>query len=148
MILDSLKNGSKYASVHPKFQKAFDYLLSNDLAALSVGKVELDGSDLVVNVVDITGKTVDTAKMETHNNFIDIQVPVGKAERMGWKVTADLKEITDSYNAEKDLTFYADKATSFVDVQPYQFAIFFPEDGHQPGISEGVYRKIIVKVRV
>jgi biofilm protein TabA len=148
MILDSLKNSEKYNAVHPRFKKAFDYLNSTDLAALPTGKVELEVSDLIVNVVDITGKTESAAKMETHNNFIDIQIPVGKAERMGWKATCDLNEITDAYNTEKDLTFYADKATSFVDVQPYQFAIFFPEDGHQPGIAEGVYRKIIVKVRV
>lgn len=148
MILDSLQNSEKYNSVHPRFKQAFDYLKSNDLAALPVGKIELAGSDLVVNVVDNTGKPEAAAKMETHNNFIDIQIPVGKAERMGWKAICDLTETTDAYNPEKDLTFYADKATSFVDVQPYQFVVFFPEDGHQPGIAEGVYRKIIVKVRV
>lgn len=148
MILDSLKNGQKYASVHPRFKKAFDYLQSTDLAALPVGKVELDGADLVVNVVDITGKSEATAKMETHNNFIDIQVPVGAVEKMGWISAQNLKEVTDPYNAEKDLTFYADKASVFIDVQPYEFAVFFPEDGHQPGIAEGTYRKIIVKVKV
>lgn len=148
MILDSLKNGQKYASVHPRFKKAFDYLQSVDLAALPTGKIELEGADLVVNVVDITGKTEAAAKMETHNNFIDIQIPVGSVETMGWIAGGNMKEVTDVYNADKDVTFYADKATVFVDVQPYEFVIFFPEDGHQPGISEGTYRKIIVKVRV
>jgi len=148
MILDSLKNGQKYASVHPRFKKAFDYLQSVDLAALPTGKIELEGTDLVVNVVDITGKTEAAAKMETHNNFIDIQIPVGSVETMGWIAGSNMQEVTDPYNADKDVTFYADKATVFVNVQPYEFVIFFPEDGHQPGISEGTYRKIIVKVRV
>lgn len=148
MVLDSLKNCMKYASLHPRFPKAFEYLLNNDLAALPAGKVELEGADLIVNIVDITGKTADQAKMETHNNFIDIQVPVGQTEIMGWKATSELTEITDPYNESKDLTFYADKATSFVNVLPYQFAVFFPEDGHQPGIAAGTYRKVIVKVRV
>jgi len=148
MIFDSLKNSEKYNAVHPKFAQAFEFLNKTDLLALPTGKIELDGKDLVINVVDITGKSAEEAKMETHQNFIDIQVPVGKVERMGWKAASDLETITDSYNAEKDLAFYADKATTFVDVMPYQFTIFFPEDGHQPGISEGTYRKIIVKVRV
>lgn len=148
MILDSLKNGQKYTSVHPRFKKAFDYLQSVDLAALPTGKIELEGADLVVNVVDITGKTEAAAKMETHNNFIDIQIPVGSVETMGWIAGSNMQEVTDAYNADKDVTFYADKATVFVNVQPYEFVIFFPEDGHQPGISEGTYRKIIVKVRV
>jgi len=84
MILDTVKNGEKYASVHPLFKKAFNYLQSVDLAALPVSQIELQGSDLVVNVVDITGKKPEDARMETHNNFIDIQVPVGAAETMGW----------------------------------------------------------------
>jgi biofilm protein TabA len=148
MIIDTLENGIKYASVNPRFAKAFAYLTNNDLASLPAGKIELEGSDLVVNIVDITGKTAEEARMETHNNFIDIQVPVGQAERMGWKATSKLSEITEAYNDAKDVTFFADKATCFIDVQPYEFAIFFPEDGHQPGISRGTYRKIIVKVRV
>jgi YhcH/YjgK/YiaL family protein len=148
MILDSLQNGLKFACVHPRFAKAFDYLLNNDLAALPAGKIELEGSDLVINVVDITGKTADQAKMETHRNYIDIQVPVGKAETMGWKAAGHLTEPTQVYDETKDLCFFADKATTMIEVQPMEFAIFFPEDGHQPGIAEGTYRKIIVKVRV
>jgi biofilm protein TabA len=148
MILDSLKNCDKYASIHPRFKKAFDFLTNTDLAAMPAGKIELEGSDLFVNAVDITAKTENVAKMETHNNYIDIQVPVGAVETMGWKAANKLSQITDPYNTEKDITFYADKATSFVNVQPYEFAVFFPEDGHQPGIGEGIFRKIIVKVRV
>jgi len=148
MILDSLQNCTKYACVHPRFAKAFEFLLNNDLAALPLGKVELEGSDLVVNVVEITGKTVDQASMETHHNYIDIQVPVGKAETMGWKAASQLSQPTQVYDPEKDITFFADKATTMIVVQPMEFAIFFPEDGHQPGIAEDIYRKIIVKVRV
>lgn len=148
MILDSLQNSAKYISIHPLFEKAFQYLLNNDLGSLPVGKIELAGSDLVVNVVDITGKKIDEARMETHNKFIDIQIPIGSTETMGWKATHKLKQVTEAYNADKDITFYADKSTSYAVVQPYEFAIFFPDDGHQPGIGEGVYRKIIVKVRV
>jgi YhcH/YjgK/YiaL family protein len=148
MILDTLQNGPKYSSVHPRFGKAFDFLLSNDLSTLPAGKIELEGSDLVINVVDATGRTEDEARMETHCNFIDIQVPVGDVEKMGWKALSDLQTITSAYDTEKDVTFYADKATTMLAVQPMEFAIFFPEDGHQPQIATGTFRKIIVKVRV
>lgn len=148
MILDTLKNSSKYTNVHPRFKQAFDFLLSNDLAALSLGKIELDGSNLVVNIVDAKGKTIEEARMETHNKFIDIQVPIGAIETMGWKSTSKLETITDAYNETKDLTFYADVATTILHVQPFEFAVFFPDDGHQPGIGTGIFRKVIVKVRV
>jgi YhcH/YjgK/YiaL family protein len=148
MIIDTLKNGMKYASVHPRFTKAFDYLLKNDLATLPVGKIALDRDDIIVNVVDIVGKSAQEARMETHLNYIDIQVPVGKTETMGWKAADKLCKITEPYNESKDVAFFEDKASLFLDLQPFEFAVFFPEDGHQPGISTGTYRKIIVKIRV
>jgi YhcH/YjgK/YiaL family protein len=127
---------------------AFDYLNNTDLMALTAGKIELEGADLVVNVVDITAKTEAEAKMEAHKEFIDIQVPVGNAETMGWIALDACKNETMPYDSEKDLMFFGDKATSFLNVQPYEFIVFFPEDAHQPGIGNGTYRKIIVKVRV
>lgn len=148
MILDTLKNSDKYCSVHPRFKKAFDYLKNTDLVALPAGKIELEGADLVINVVDITAKPEADAKMESHKEYIDIQVPVGKAETMGWIALDACKDVTLPYDAEKDIMFFADKATSFLNVQPYDFVVFFPEDAHQPGIGTGQYRKIIVKVRV
>ncbi len=148
MVLDSLSNSAKYEGLHPAFKKAFDFIKSTDFSTLEPGKIELDGTALFVNFAAITGKTEAEAKMETHNEYIDIQVPFNQAERMGWTPTCDLKEPEGAYDADKDLTFFRDKATSFVDVEVGQFAIFFPEDGHQPGIGSGSYRKIIVKVHI
>lgn len=146
MILDSLENAGLYESIHPRFKQAFDFLRNTNLVTLPLGKIELDGSDLFVNVVEVAGKTADAARMETHNNYIDIQVPVGAVETMGWIAGNKLKEVTDLYNADKDISFFADRAANFIVVQPFEFAVFFPTDGHQPGIAEGVFKKIIVKV--
>lgn len=149
MILDKLENGHKYDSLNPRFKAAFDFLLNNDLLALEAGKIQLDGTDLVVNVNNFEGKAEENCRMESHQNFIDIQLPVSADEFMGWKARTELKRITTPYNPEKDVEFYADAASSLFVVPAGHFAIFFPEDGHQPGIAPGKkYRKIIVKVRV
>ena len=148
MILDSLENAGLYLSIHPRFKQAFDFLQNTDLLALPLGKMELNGSDLFVNVVEIVGKSAMEAKMETHNKYIDIQVPVTANETMGWIATNQLKQITQEYNAEKDISFFADNATNFINVQPGEFAVFFPEDGHQPGIAVGQHKKVIIKVLV
>lgn len=149
MILDRLVNAGLYEQVHPRFKQAFDFLKKNDLKALPAGKIELDGKDLYVNVLDFKGKSEAEAKMETHKDYIDIQVPVDGDELMGWKATVDLCEETQAYDAAKDVAFYADKAVNLFKVEGGCMAIFFPEDGHQPGIAPGAsYRKVIVKVRV
>ena len=148
MILDSLENAGLYESIHPRFKQAFDFLRNNDLTSLPLGKVELDGKNLFVNVVEAEGRTIDSANMETHNKYIDIQVPVSAPETMGWIAGNKLTEIKEAYNADKDVSFFADKAANLISVQPLQFVVFFPEDGHQPQIFEGTVKKIIVKVSV
>ena len=56
---------------------------------------------------------------------------------------------TCKYDEGKDVEFYGDKATAKFCVPAGHFAVFFPEDAHQPGIAPGkVYRKIIVKAKV
>jgi len=148
MILDTLKNGSKYNAIHPRIKKAFDYLNANDLEQLPLGKIELEGTELFINVVDLKGKTEEEAKMETHEKYIDIQIPIEAPEIMGWKAKEKLEILSSPYNPEKDIAFYADKANNLIKVEPFEFVIFFPEDGHQPGIAVGTHKKLIVKIRI
>ena len=147
MILDTLKNSAKYENLHPRFKTAFDFIENTDFLKLELGITEIDGKNLFVNYIEIMGKTPETAHMETHNEYIDIQIPLTAAETMGFIPASELKSPDGEYDAEKDTSFFNDKATTFVKVCPGQFAIFFPEDGHQPGIGEATFRKIIVKVR-
>ncbi len=148
MILDTLKNSELYESIHPQFKQAFDFLHKTDLVALPLGKHELDGSDLYVNVVEINGNSVEEARMESHKRYIDIQVPISAPETMGWMPVDKLKVVTEPYNTEKDVAFFADKTPNLIHVDTFSFAIFFPSDGHQPGIAECVVKKLIIKVLV
>lgn len=144
MILDTLDNLEKYASLNPLFAKAIDYLKNTDLGALEVGKVKLQGDDLVVNVSQTSPKAKEAAKLETHNKYIDIQLPLSGDEVMGYTAGKDLPAV--EYNAEKDITFFEGLAENYFTVKPGMFAIFFPQDGHAPGITDTGVKKIIVKV--
>jgi len=148
MILDSLENSGLYESIHPRFKQAFEFLRNTDLVSLPLGKVELDGTNLFVNVVDAIGKTPDVSKMETHKKYIDIQIPISASETMGWIAGNRLKEITEPYNVDKDISFFGDKASNFIVVQPLEFIVFFPGDGHQPQLFDGTIKKLIVKILV
>ena len=119
---------------------------STDLNAHELGKVVLKEGELFVNFAAARPKTKDDAKIETHNNFIDIQIPLTSTELMGYMPRTDLAEA--EYNAEKDVTFYPGHATDYLTVKPGMFAIFFPEDAHAPGVTEVELKKVIVKVRV
>lgn len=146
MVIDKLENLEKYVSLNPLFAEAVAFLKATDLQAHEVGKVVLKEGELMVNFADARPKTKEEARLETHNDFIDIQIPLSGVEVMGYMPRTDLPEAV--YNAEKDITFYEGQATDYLTVKPGMFAIFFPEDAHAPGVTPDGVRKVIVKVRV
>lgn len=148
MILGSLKSTARIEAIHPHFKTFFDYVKKNDLLNADLGKIELEGDDLFIINAALEGKMVDDVALEAHRKYIDIQLILSGNEAMGWKSLEDGEEISSPYNEENDLMFYADDADEIINFQPGQFAIFFPEDLHAPGIGDGPSRKLIAKVRV
>ena len=63
MVVDRLENIEKYASLNPLFAQAIEFLKSHDLNALEVGKTELKGKDLLVNVAQTKPKTKEEANL-------------------------------------------------------------------------------------
>ena len=112
------------------------------------GRIDLRGDDLFINNVNPTLIPEEKQVLELHRDYIDIQILLEGKERMGWKAIEDLKEEVQPYDKEKDCALYSDRPTTFVDLVPGLFTIFFPEDPHAPIIGEGKVRKLIAKVRI
>lgn len=148
MIHDSLKNTQPVERIHPLFAKAFEFLRNTDFSALEDGKYEIEGDQLFAAISTITGKDKAAAALETHNRYIDIQTPLSGIETIGWKAGDQLKEISKPYAEEKDITFFHDCPSTYTVIHPGEFAVYFPADGHAPGIGEGSLRKVVVKVLV
>ena len=148
MIVDALANSETIEKIHPLFKQAFDFLKSTDFSKIELGKVELDGERLFVSIVETQGKTKETSKLETHNKYIDIQMPIEGIETMGWLAGKNCINEIAPYNPEKDITFFKEIPSTYVQLKPYEFIIFFPEDGHAPAISDEKIKKAVVKVLV
>ncbi len=148
MIVSNLQNSERIESLHPLFKKVFDYIKTHDLLHTECGKIELDGDNLFINNANPTLIPAEKQVLELHRTYIDIQILLEGKERMGWKAIEDLKEEVQPYDKERDCAFYADRPTSFIDLQPGQFAIFYPEDAHAPIIGEGKVRKLIAKIKI
>ncbi|MCQ2257782.1 MAG: YhcH/YjgK/YiaL family protein [Bacteroidaceae bacterium] len=146
MIIDTIENLNKYIGINPLFSKVVEYINNNDLCAHEPGKVEIEGKDLFVNYAIAKGKSVDEAKIESHDVMIDIQIPLSCPETMGYTPRKNLTET--EYNAAKDITFYPGVAEKYVTINPGEFVIFFPQDGHAPCVSENPeIKKVIFKVK-
>jgi biofilm protein TabA len=149
MIIDTLKNASKYFSVHPLFEKAFQYINTIDLQKQEDGKVEI-AEGLKAIFSNATGKTkeVSLQKFECHNSNIDIQLCISGVETIGWKPREKCQIPNGEFNTEKDVQFFSDVPDMYFQLTNNQFAIFFPEDVHAPMIGEGEIKKLVIKVRI
>ena len=86
MIVDTLQNASKYFSVHPLFEKAFEYIGQTDLPNAPDGKNEIDeGLKAIFSNAPDKTKEASCAKFECHNKNIDIQLCINSVETIGWK---------------------------------------------------------------
>jgi YhcH/YjgK/YiaL family protein len=148
MILDSLQNAASVLSLNPYFKQAFEYIRSNDLSKMEPGKIVLNGENLYISIMQNEGKAPEAAKMETHRKYLDIQIILTGQETMGWTALERCADAIDPYNSDKDIQFFMNKPTTFVTLNPGEFVIFFPEDGHAPGIGKGTIKKAVVKVLV
>lgn len=149
MILDSLENRARYYVLNPRLEKAFDYLLSTDLKALSAGRHAIDGDDIFLNVMDVDLKRPADAKLEIHDRYLDIQVLVtGRREAFGWSQRDRVRQSLGAFDKEKDIQFFDDTPQTYYEVTQGQFTLLFPEDAHAPMVGEGTIRKVIVKVRI
>ena len=85
-------------------------------------------------------------KLETHRDFIDIQIPLSGTEIMATppqKIA--FRQMLPTM--QRRYYFFSGLAESYIEVKPGMFAIFFPQDGHAPGITPDGVKKVIVKVK-
>ena len=150
MILDDLTNISKYKNVHPRFEKAFEYLTTTQFEDVKPGKYEIDGDHIYAMVVNDDGVAMldSTSEFECHNTYIDIQYVFGGLETVGYKSRLTCVEPRGEYDAKKDVLFFEDAPDFFFKLNPGQFGIYFPDDVHAPMIGEGKIKKAVVKIRV
>ena len=150
MIFDRIENINNYKNLGGVF-KGLKFLAETDFTKIPVGKYELDGKNIYYMVQSYETKP-DKTISEAHEKYIDIQYIVSGEEMMKVINVSKVSPNTE-YNAEKDCVFFANPVNaSAVLVQPGEYAIFFPEDIHMPGIAPNdapaPARKIVVKVKV
>lgn len=134
-----------------RWDKAFNFLKSNDLATLEIKRYDIDDDNLYAPVSEYLTKNEEDAKFEAHRKYIDIQYVISGSEQMSVAPVSMKKDIITPYDPEKDIEFMTvDQFNSFK-ATPERFFIFFPSDIHRPSVKVGEnsqVRKIVVKVKV
>jgi YhcH/YjgK/YiaL family protein len=141
-----LENSQQYETLHPLFKKAFDFIRHTDFSQLKDGLIETGDPRLYFSITRLRGKDPQDGVLESHRKFIDIHAPIIGVESIGWKAGDELMIISEPYEEKKDIMFYYDFPTAYTKLYPGQFAVYFPEDGHAPGLGQGDIRKVVAKV--
>jgi len=152
VILDHLSQWRRYALLGPRFEKAFEWL-QTVTPMTAAGRVDLEGDDLFATLYRNPTRPAEDYRFEAHRKYADIQLVVAGRERILWSPLAGLTDVTQAYNDETDLIFFARPVESPTPLMlgTGQFAIFSPQDGHAPGTEWGGLGdvvKVVVKVRL
>jgi YhcH/YjgK/YiaL family protein len=150
MIFDTLDNWQRYFH-NEAWKQSFDFIRSLQPGAPE-GFTELRGHDLYARVMSYETVEESEGAPEAHREYIDIQAALVNEERIAW-FPLGAAAMTDSYDAEKDVTHYRRPSVSYgsVIVRPGTFVVFFPEDGHTPKLlsdAPRVMKKVVIKIRV
>lgn len=151
MIHDSLNQSSAYEKLHPLFPLAFAWLKKFNPQTPD-GKYPIQGDDLVAGVQRYLTKPSEEKKWEAHRIFGDIQVIFSGEEICGHHPTTALTSM-EAYQAGKDVEKFAapSAVTTSLHLRPGYFTIFYPSDGHQPGVMAKhptEVLKVVIKFRL
>ena len=151
MILDVLEQSPTYAGISPRFKQGFEFLRRVS-DRTPEGRNEIDGDDVFAIVVKTTTTPLAGREFEVHQKYIDVHYIHTGREAMAWAPLSTLSRVTMAFDPDQDAALYEAVASPQVfTVQPGQFAIFFPADGHVPSCvvdaPEPVF-KVVLKVRV
>jgi YhcH/YjgK/YiaL family protein len=149
MVVNTIENANLYKNLSPLIKKAFAYIKKTDFSKLESGRYVIEDEKLFSILQEYETKDLEEGKIEAHRKYIDIQFMISGSELIG--VTPSLSQtIIKEYNEEDDYALFAGN-TSMIKLSAGQFAIFFPEDLHMPGIKTDEkmkVRKVVLKVLI
>ncbi len=156
MILGNLSRLGEMEYLTPRLKEMLIYLRDNDLKDRELGRIEIEGDSLFINIEENDMAPREERRPEAHRRYLDIQLVLNGEESIGVAVDSrdeNIDGVLEEYSEERDIIFYQDvKRENMIDLFPGDFAVFFPEDIHRPrcavGNKPGRAKKAIVKMRL
>ena len=150
MICDALEHLDRYRGLHRNLDTAIDYLtayhVAHDLSDLPLGRTEVDGENVFINVME-ADLSPDSTRLEYHKKYADLQIDLTGGE--GWGYTNEPGEEVGEYTV--DCGFQDSASVVSGALGEGRFVLFFPTELHKPGlVQDGCanVRKAVVKIKM
>lgn len=153
MIKDNLQHLAYYNYLNPDIKTGLRYVRDTNFDELEDGRYDIIEGKIYATIQSYETKPESECKFEAHRKFVDIQFMINGEEKMGTGNIDDFDEI-EPYSEEKDVVFLnlkqgKEKNIKMLHVREKEFAIFYPQDAHQPSLlleNSAPVRKVIVKI--
>ncbi len=146
MIFTTIKDINRYLVLNPYFEKAVNYLLTNDFENCEDGKYELINENVFAIVSTLKDATANEVKLEAHKKYIDIHFIIRGTESFGIKPTHYCLFPIGSFDIDKDVLLYEDSEFETLLLTKGDCVIVFPEDAHAPTLQTKGLKKVILKI--
>ena len=131
MICDTLDQLHLYKGFHKNLDTAIAFLAAHPLDTLPLGRTEVDGDEVFINVMDADLKPHTGSHAEYHRLYADLQIDLTGGEGWGYE-TAPGTEV-EPY--QPDIGKKDSEDAVFGALGEGRFVLFFPGELHCPGVE-------------
>lgn len=132
-----------------KLRAAIDYVKQHINAQTPLGKIEIDGDRVFVQISNDSTDLLEQRRAEFHAKYLDIQIVLDGQEGMTFSNLPAGKADTD-WLADKDVAFLAAGGQEKqIVLQAGDFVVFYPGEVHKPlcaVVAPAHVRKAVVKI--
>ena len=132
-----------------RLTRANSLITAGAINGLPLGRTEIDGSDIYVNVSEYETHEHNASLWEAHRKYADIHCVIDGSERIACAPT-DAMAVSQEYSDETDAVLgYAEGET--VDLSNGLYVVLFPDTAHCPSVMLGSPEKVkkaVIKVRL
>ncbi|WP_217529364.1 N-acetylneuraminate anomerase [Vibrio metschnikovii] len=129
---------------------ALNFIASCNLDDLELGRHDINGDLMFVNVMSFDTAPEETKLAEVHKQYIDLQFLISGKEKIQFALASEHHIAETEYDTNDD--FYLlntiDSPSELI-LNPGHFAVFFPEQPHKPGCyldNSQPIKKVVVKI--
>lgn len=133
MLYDALENISRYRGLYKGLDVVIDWLENNDLQALPLGRTDILGDKVFINIAEANLRLAESAQYECHKKYIDLQIDLIGSE--AFKMCSGGFEWTKPYNEETDGGLGNGREGCCGRLGDGMFVLFPADEPHMPNLE-------------
>ncbi len=134
MIVDTVENIPRYVALGGNLARGLEFLQKSFRQVMTDGKHSIQGDAVYASVATRVTEPKTAVPFEAHEKYIDIQYVFQGREALFWAPRSALV-VEKPYRESEDEVLLSGDDCGMVVLVPGVFVVFFPEDGHKPGLA-------------